>query len=71
MNIYDTMEETSVVSTKLVPIVEHTYAQCKEVHALCGHSGECFLLGYKVSSCKGYKQGSTWLLMKIVDVIGL
>jgi hypothetical protein len=24
--------------------VEHTYAQCKEVHAGDGHSGECSLL---------------------------
>jgi hypothetical protein len=65
------MEETSVMSKKLVPTVEHTYAQCKEVHAGHGHSGECFLLGYRVSSCKGYKQGSAWLVMQIVEVIGL
>jgi hypothetical protein len=25
--------------------VEHTYAQCKEVHAGDGNSGECSLLG--------------------------
>jgi hypothetical protein len=61
----------SVVSKQLVPTVEHTYAQCKEVHAGHGHSGECFLLGYRVSSCKGYKQGSAWLVMQIVEVIGL
>ena len=30
---------------KLVPAVEHTYAQCKEVYAEDGHSGECLLLG--------------------------
>ena len=30
---------------KLVPTVEHTYAQCKEVHVGDEHSGECFLLG--------------------------
>jgi hypothetical protein len=49
----------SVMSKELVPIVEHTYSQCKEVHAGCGHLGECFLLGYRVSSCKRYKQGSS------------
>jgi hypothetical protein len=54
----------SVVSKQLVPTVEHTYAQCKEVHAGYGHSGECFLVGYRVSSCKGYKQGSAWLMMQ-------
>jgi hypothetical protein len=31
--------------SNLVTVVEHTYAQCKEVHAGDGHSGECFLLG--------------------------
>jgi hypothetical protein len=61
----------SVASKKLVPTVEHTYAQCKEVHAGYGHSGECFLLGYRVSSCKGYKQGSAWLMMQTAEVIGL
>jgi hypothetical protein len=30
---------------KIVPTVEHTYAQCKELHARYGHSGKCFLLG--------------------------
>jgi hypothetical protein len=30
---------------KLVPTVEHTYAQCKEVHTRDGHLGGCFLLG--------------------------
>jgi hypothetical protein len=42
---YDTEEETSVTSKKLVPIVEHNYVQCKEVHPGYGHSRECFLLG--------------------------
>jgi hypothetical protein len=28
----------------LVQAVEHTNAQCKEVHVGDGHSGECFLL---------------------------
>jgi hypothetical protein len=51
--------------------VEHTHAQCKEVDAGHGHSGECFLLGYMVSSCKGYKQGSAWMVMQIDEVIGL
>jgi hypothetical protein len=60
----------SIASKKLVPIVEHTYAQWKEVHAGHGHLKECFLLGYKVSSCKGYKQNSAWLVMQIVEVIG-
>ena len=31
--------------SNLVPVVEHTYAQCKGVHAGDGHSRECFLLG--------------------------
>jgi hypothetical protein len=35
-------KQVSQVS-KLVPVVEHTYAQCKEVHARDAHSGECFL----------------------------
>jgi hypothetical protein len=26
---------------------------------------------YRVSSCKGYKQGSAWLRMQIVEVNGL
>jgi hypothetical protein len=30
--------------------------------------GGMFPLGYRVSSCKGYKKGSTWLIMKIVEV---
>jgi hypothetical protein len=59
------------MSKQLVPIVEHAYAQCKEVHVGYGHSGECFLLGYKVSSCKGYKQGSAWLIMETAEIIGL
>ena len=61
----------SVVGKQLVPIVEHAYAQCKEVHVGYGHSGENFLLGYRVSSYKGYKQGYAWLVMQIVEVIGL
>ena len=59
------------MSKKLVPIVEHTYAQCKEVHGGHEHSRECFLLRYRVSSCKGYKQGYAWLVMKIAEVMGL
>jgi hypothetical protein len=48
--------------------VEHTYAQCKEVHVGHGHSRECFLLGCMVSSYKGYVEGSTWPMMQIVEV---
>jgi hypothetical protein len=61
----------SVIIKKLVPTVEHTYSQCKEVHARYGHSGRCFLLGYRVSSCKGYKQGYAWLMMQTGEVIAL
>jgi hypothetical protein len=61
----------SVASKQLVPILEHTYAQCKELHVGYGHLGECFLLGYSVSSFKGYKQGSSWLMMQTIEVIGL
>jgi hypothetical protein len=61
----------SVVSKQIVPTLEHTYDQCKEVHAEYGHSGECFLLGYRVSRCKGYNQDSAWLMMKNDEVIGL
>ena len=61
----------SVVSKQLVPTMEHTYAQCKEVHAGYGHSRECFLLVYRVSRCKGYKQGSAWLMMQTTEIIGL
>jgi hypothetical protein len=42
----------SVASKQLVPAVEHTYAQCKEVHAGDGHSGECFLLGIGCQAAK-------------------
>jgi hypothetical protein len=59
------------MSKKLVPTVEHTYAQFKGVDVGYGYSGECFLLGYRVSSCKGYKQGSDWLMMQNARVIGL
>jgi hypothetical protein len=59
------------MSKKVVPIVEHTYSQCKEVYEGYGHSGECFLLGYRVSSYKGYEQGSPWMMMQIAEVIGL
>jgi hypothetical protein len=31
---------------------EHTYAQCKETRAGYGHSGECFLLGYRCQVAK-------------------
>ena len=31
--------------SNLVPVVEHTYAQCKEVHTGDGHLRECSLLG--------------------------
>jgi hypothetical protein len=61
----------SVTSKQLVTTVEHTYAQCKEVHARYGHSGECFLLRYRVSRCKEYKQGSSWLMMQTTEVVGL
>ena len=61
----------SVASKQLVPTVEHAYAQCEGVHVGYGHSGEFFLLGYRVSSCKGYKQGSAWPMMKTTEVIGL
>jgi hypothetical protein len=61
----------SVASKKILPIVENTYAHYKRVHEGHGHSGELFLLGYKVSCCKGYKQASAWLMMQIVEVIGL
>ena len=61
----------SVASKQLVPTMEHTYAQCKEVHAQYGNSRECFLLGYRVSSYKGYKQGSSWMVVQIAEVIGL
>ena len=37
---------------KLVLAVEHTYAQCKEVHAGDGHSGEHFLLGIGCQATK-------------------
>jgi hypothetical protein len=33
--------------------------------------GGMFPLGYRVSSCKGYKQGSAWLRMKTILVIDL
>jgi hypothetical protein len=68
---YDAEEEMSVVGKQLVPTMEHAYAQCKKVHAGYGHSGEFFLLGYRVSSYKGYKQGSAWLMMQTTEVIGL
>jgi hypothetical protein len=61
----------SFESNKLVPIVKHTYSQCKEVHVGYEHWGKYFLVGYRVLRCKGYKQGSTWLMMKIVEIIGL
>jgi hypothetical protein len=61
----------SVVSKKLVQTMEHTYSQCKEMHAGHEHLGECFLVGYRVLHCKGYKQGSTWLMMQTDEVIGL
>jgi hypothetical protein len=59
------------VSKKSVPAVEHTYSQCKKVHARYGHLKECFLVGYRVSSCKGYKQGSSLLMMQTSEIIGL
>jgi hypothetical protein len=59
------------MNKKLVPTVEYTYAQGKEVHEGYGHSRECFLLGYRVSSFKGYKQGFVWLMMQIAEAIGL
>jgi hypothetical protein len=61
----------SVASKKLVPTVEHTYDRCNEVHAGYGHSRQCFLFGYRVLSCKGYKQGSSWMMMQTTEVIGL
>jgi hypothetical protein len=45
-------EETSVTSKKLFPTVEHTYAQCKDVHVGYGHLGECFLLGIGCQATK-------------------
>ena len=63
-------KQVSCVSNYL-QTMEHTYAQCKEVHVGHGNSVERFLLGYKVSSCKGYKHGSAWLVMQIAEVIGL
>jgi hypothetical protein len=57
------------MSKQLVPTVEHTYAKYKEVHAGYGHSGECFLVGYMVSRCKGYKQGSAWLIKCLFEHI--
>jgi hypothetical protein len=61
----------SVTSKQLVPTMEHTYSQCKDVHVGYKHLGECFLVGYRLSSCKGYKQGSAWLMMQIAEIIGL
>jgi hypothetical protein len=40
----------------LVPTVEHTYAQCKEVHAGYGHLGECFILGIGCQAAKDIKK---------------
>jgi hypothetical protein len=40
----------------LVPEVEHTYAQCKEVHAGYGHSVECFLFGIGCQAAKDIKK---------------
>jgi hypothetical protein len=61
----------SVTSKQLVPTVEHTYAQCKGVHVGHGHSDEVFLLRYRMLSCKGYKKGSSWMMMQTIEVIGL
>jgi hypothetical protein len=60
-----------VTGKKLVSIVEHTYAQCKGMHVGYGHLGEYFLLGYRVSRCKGYKKGFAWLMMQTAGVIRL
>jgi hypothetical protein len=49
---YDTKEEMSVASKKIVPAMEHTYAQCKEVHAGDEHLRECFLLGIGCQDAK-------------------
>jgi hypothetical protein len=46
----------SVASKKLVLAVEHTYSQCKEVHARDGNSGECFLLGVGCQDAKDIKR---------------
>jgi hypothetical protein len=61
----------SVASKQLAPNSE-TYL-CSMQGIACGACTvrECFLLGYRVSSCKGYKQGSSWLVMQIYEVIGL
>jgi hypothetical protein len=37
---------------KLVASMEHTYAQCNELHAGDGHSRECFLLGIGCQDAK-------------------
>ena len=37
---------------KLVLAMEHTYAQCTEVHVGDGHSEECFLLGIGCQAAK-------------------
>jgi hypothetical protein len=38
--------------SNLFLVVEHTYAQCKDVHAGDGYLGECFLLGIGCQATK-------------------
>ena len=47
-------------ANKLVPTVEHTYAQCKDTCVGYRHSGENLLPVKRESSCKGYEK---WLCM--------
>jgi hypothetical protein len=46
-------KETSVAGKKTSSkCKEHTYAQCKEMCAIYGHMGECFLLRYMCQIAK-------------------